>query len=127
MATTASVVGIRVRQGRAPGHPAGRVVLISDRVTHAHVLPVQARTLRPSWTKDLFPSARRVAASEGLLASARAGDQTEHASEALTPRRLAAAASAGAGQVMFLHGVALADMARYVRGDRSTMWSTVER
>jgi len=38
-----------------------------------------------------------------------------------------AAASAGAGQVMFLQGVALGGMARYVRGDRSTMWSTVER
>jgi hypothetical protein len=40
---------------------------------------------------------------------------------------LLAAASAGAGQVMFLQGVALGGMLRYVRGDRSTMWSTVER
>jgi hypothetical protein len=68
-----------------------------------------------------------LAAGACLVASARAGDQTEEASEAVTPRRLAAAASAGAGQVMFLQGVALGGMARYVRGDRSTMWSTVER
>ena len=38
------------------------------------------------------------------------------------PRR-----SAGAGQVMFLQGVALGGMVRYARGDRPTMWSTVER
>ena len=41
--------------------------------------------------------------------------------------RLLAAASAGAGQVMFLQGVAMGGMVRYARGDRSTMWSTVER
>ena len=36
-------------------------------------------------------------------------------------------ATAGAGQVMFLQGVALGGMVRYARGDRPTMWSTVER
>jgi len=89
--------------------------------------PYERVPFASSWTKDLLPSAPRMAGSAGLVVSARAGDQTEDASEAVTPRLLAAAASAGAGQVMFLHGVALGSMARYVRGDRSTMWSTVER
>ena len=59
-----------------------------------------------------------------------AGEATggvEDGSERSTPRRLLTTASAGAGQVMFLQGVALGGMVRYVRGDRSTMWSTVER
>jgi hypothetical protein len=42
-------------------------------------------------------------------------------------RDLVATAVAGAGQVMFLQGVALGGMVRYARGDRPTMWSTVER
>ncbi len=41
--------------------------------------------------------------------------------------RLLLKASAAGGQVMFLQGVALGGMVRYARGDRSTMWSTVER
>ena len=43
------------------------------------------------------------------------------------PLGVLTAVTAGAGQVMFLQGVALGGMVRYARGDRSTMWSTVER
>jgi hypothetical protein len=55
------------------------------------------------------------------------GQPTGDASTGPTPRRLLAAGLAGAGQVMFLQGVALGGMVRYARGDRPTMWSTVER
>jgi len=55
------------------------------------------------------------------------GESTEDAAALPPTRHLLAAAAAGAGQVMFLQGVALGGMARYVRGDRPTMWSTVER
>jgi hypothetical protein len=70
-----------------------------------------------------------LAATAGLVASAgaEAVGGGEDGSEQSTPRRLLTTASAGAGQVMFLQGVALGGMVRYVRGDRSTMWSTVER
>jgi len=68
-----------------------------------------------------------LAASAGLFVRGRAGGPPKGTSEGVRPRGLVAVASTGAGQVMFLQGVALGGMARYVRGDRSTMWSTVER
>ena len=69
-----------------------------------------------------------LAACAGLaVAGARVGEATEDASAGPTPLRLLTAATAGAGQVMFLQGVALGGMVRYARGDRPTMWSTVER
>ena len=95
-------------------------------VAHLTLLVMAVTKARSSVLARAFLLAN-LAAGACLVASARAGDQKEEASEAVTPRRLAAAASAGAGQVMFLQGVALGGMARYVRGDRSTMWSTVER
>ena len=61
------------------------------------------------------------------MASARVGEPANDAAAEPERRNLAATAAAGAGQVMFLQGVALGGMARYVRGDRPTMWSTVER
>ena len=40
---------------------------------------------------------------------------------------LSQTAAKGAGQVLFLQGVALGGMFRYLRGDRETKWSTLER
>ena len=69
-----------------------------------------------------------LAASAGLVVG-HAGRRADGGRTGADPRRgdLLAAAAAGAGQVMFLQGVALGGMVRYARGDRSTMWSTVER
>ena len=47
--------------------------------------------------------------------------------EAPAGRHPLAAASAGAGHALFLQGVALGGLARFLRGDRQTKWSTVER
>jgi cellulose synthase/poly-beta-1,6-N-acetylglucosamine synthase-like glycosyltransferase len=96
-------------------------------LAHLTLLVMAVTKVRSSALARAFLLAN-LAASAGLVASAaRSGAQTEEASAGVTPRRLMAAASSGAGQVMFLQGVALGGMARYVRGDRSTMWSTVER
>jgi poly-beta-1,6-N-acetyl-D-glucosamine synthase len=95
-------------------------------IAHLTLLVMAVTKVRSSAVARAFLLAN-LAASAGLVASARVGHPTEDASEGVAPRRLVAAASAGAGQVMFLQGVALGGMARYVRGDRSTMWSTVER
>ena len=67
-------------------------------------------------------------AGAGLAAEARARATPEAPEGAVTPgRHPLAAASAGAGHVLFLQGVALGGLARYLRGDRQTKWSTVER
>jgi len=68
-----------------------------------------------------------LAASAGLVVGAQAGEPMDNTFAGARPRGLLATASSGAGQVMFLQGVALGGMVRYVRGDRSTVWSTVER
>jgi hypothetical protein len=95
-------------------------------LAHLTLLVMAVMKVRSSALARAFLLAN-LAASAGLVASTRVGNPTEDASERVAPRRLVAAASAGAGQVMFLQGVALGGMARYVRGDRSTVWSTVER
>jgi hypothetical protein len=56
---------------------------------------------------------------------ARAADLGE--GEPLKPLNAAEAAAAGAGQVLFLQGVALGGVARFLRGDRRTQWATIER
>jgi biofilm PGA synthesis N-glycosyltransferase PgaC len=95
-------------------------------IAHLTLLVMAVTKVRSSALARAFLLAN-LAASAGLVASTRVGNPTDDASEGVAPRRLVAVASAGAGQVMFLQGVALGGMARYVRGDRSTMWSTVER
>jgi cellulose synthase/poly-beta-1,6-N-acetylglucosamine synthase-like glycosyltransferase len=98
-------------------------------VAHLTLLVVAVSKARSSTLARAFLLAN-VAASVGLVASTRAGEPVPDApdvSERAMPLRLLAIASAGAGQVMFLQGVALGGMVRYARGDRSTMWSTVER
>jgi cellulose synthase/poly-beta-1,6-N-acetylglucosamine synthase-like glycosyltransferase len=95
-------------------------------LAHVALLALAGSKVRSSRLARAFLVAN-VAACAGLVAGDRVGDPTDDASAGPTPRRLLAAASAGAGQVMFLQGVALGGMARYARGDRPTMWSTVER
>ena len=95
-------------------------------LAHVALLVIAAGKVRSSALARAFLLAN-LAAGVGLVAGTRVGESTEDASAAPPTRHLLASASAGAGQVMFLQGVALGGMARYVRGDRPTMWSTVER
>ena len=95
-------------------------------LAHLALLVMAVTKVRSSGLARAFLLAN-LAACAGLVAGTRVGEPTEDASAGVAPRRLLAAASAGAGQVMFLQGVALGGMVRYARGDRPTMWSTVER
>jgi cellulose synthase/poly-beta-1,6-N-acetylglucosamine synthase-like glycosyltransferase len=95
-------------------------------LAHVALLLVAGSKVRTSRLARAFLVANVVACA-GLVAGDRVGEATGDASTGPTPRRLLAAAVAGAGQVMFLQGVALGGMVRYARGDRPTMWSTVER
>ena len=70
--------------------------------------------VRSSALARAFLLANLAASAASLRVPLRSGAQTEEASAGVTPRRLVAAASSGAGQVMFLQGVALGGMARYV-------------
>jgi biofilm PGA synthesis N-glycosyltransferase PgaC len=97
-------------------------------LAHVALLLMALAKVRSSTVARLFLLAN-VGACAGLLRGApdeNAGE-VEEPSDGATARKLLFAASAGAGQVMFLQGVALGGMVRYARGDRSTMWSTVER
>jgi cellulose synthase/poly-beta-1,6-N-acetylglucosamine synthase-like glycosyltransferase len=95
-------------------------------LAHVALLVIAGTKVRTSTLARVFLLAN-LAASAGLVVGARVGEPTEDAATGPAPRHLLAAACAGAGQVMFLQGVALGGMARYARGDRPTMWSTVER
>jgi biofilm PGA synthesis N-glycosyltransferase PgaC len=95
-------------------------------LAHVALLLVAGSKLRTSRLARAFLLANVVACA-ALVAGDRVGDPTGNVSTGPTPRRLLAAGAAGAGQVMFLQGVALGGMVRYARGDRPTMWSTVER
>ena len=97
--------------------PLSHVALVALSVTKVR----SSRLARAFLLANLFGCA-------GLVASTRvAAPPTEDASLGPTPRRLLATAAAGSGQVMFLQAVAVGGMVRYARGDRPTMWSTVER
>jgi Glycosyltransferase like family 2 len=95
-------------------------------LSHVALLALAAAKVRSSTSARLFLLANACACA-GLVASARAGEPTHDAGAGPERRNLLATAAAGAGQVVFLQGVALGGMARYARGDRPTMWSTVER
>jgi biofilm PGA synthesis N-glycosyltransferase PgaC len=95
-------------------------------LAHVALLLIAMGKVRSSALARAFLLAN-LAAGAGLVAGTRVGESTEDASAVPPTRHILASASAGAGQVMFLQGVALGGMARYVRGDRPTMWSTVER
>jgi poly-beta-1,6-N-acetyl-D-glucosamine synthase len=99
-------------------------------LAHATLMLMAVTKVRSSALARAFLLAN-VAASAGIVVGARgggpAGEDSAGAGAGATAGRVLAKASAGAGQVMFLQGVALGGMVRYARGDRSTMWSTVER
>ncbi len=92
-------------------------------LAHLSLLLVAGSRVRSSRLARLFLLANAFACV-GLVVTTQEGAPSTEGSRA---RLLLLRASAGAGQVMFLQGVALGGMARYARGDRSTMWSTVER
>jgi len=95
-------------------------------LAHLTLLVMAVTKVRSSAVARAFLLAN-LCASAGLLVRTQAAESMDDAPAGPAPRHLLAAASAGAGQVMFLQGVALGGMVRYARGDRSTMWSTVER
>jgi poly-beta-1,6-N-acetyl-D-glucosamine synthase len=95
-------------------------------LSHLALLALSVSKVRSSTLARGFLLANACACA-GLVASARAGQPASDAATGPERRSLMGTAAAGAGQVMFLQGVALGGMARYARGDRPTMWSTVER
>ena len=95
-------------------------------LSHAALLVMAITKVRSSTLARLFLLAN-AGACVGLFLPKPSGDVPKGSSVDDSARRLLLKASAGAGQVMFLQGVALGGMVRYARGDRSTMWSTVER
>ena len=95
-------------------------------LAHLSLVVMAVAKVRSSAMARAFLVANACACA-GLVVRTHAGESTEDPSAGPTFRGPLLAASAGAGQVMFLQGVALGGMVRYLRGDRSTMWSTVER
>jgi poly-beta-1,6-N-acetyl-D-glucosamine synthase len=94
-------------------------------LAHVVLLVVAGSTVRSNRLARVFLVANALACA-GLVVRTGA-EEGDGARGQSPPQRLLRAALAGSGQVMFLQGVALGGMVRYVRGDRSTMWSTVER
>jgi hypothetical protein len=66
-----------------------------------------------------------VCAGAGLLAEAQRNATADDTGPA--PSHLVATAVAASGHVVFLQAVALGGLARYLRGDRQTKWSTPAR
>jgi cellulose synthase/poly-beta-1,6-N-acetylglucosamine synthase-like glycosyltransferase len=95
-------------------------------LSHLALIALATSKVRSSALARVFLLAN-AAACAGLAASARGREPAAAPAMGADRRNLVATAAAGAGQVMFLQGVALGGMARYARGDRPTMWSTVER
>jgi cellulose synthase/poly-beta-1,6-N-acetylglucosamine synthase-like glycosyltransferase len=106
------------------GHRLARFTI--SPLCHLALLALAASKVRSSALARIFLLANACACA-GLMASARVGEPANDAAAEPERRNLAATVVAGAGQVMFLQGVALGGLVRYVRGDRPTMWSTVER
>jgi hypothetical protein len=106
------------------GHRLARFTI--SPLSHLALLALAASKVRSSALARIFLLANACACA-GLMSSARVGEPANDAAAEPERRNLAATVVGGAGQVMFLQGVALGGMVRYVRGDRPTMWSTVER
>ena len=106
------------------GHRLARFTI--SPLSHLALLALAASKVRSSALARVFLLANACACA-GLLAPVRVGEPANNAAAEPERRNPAATVAAGAGQVMFLQGVALGGMVRYVRGDRPTMWSTVER
>ena len=96
-------------------------------LSHLVLLVLSVCKMRSSRVARVFLLAH-LCAGAGLLAEAR-NAEPGGSSDGTAPagRHPLAAASAGAGQALFLQGVALGGLVRYLRGDRQTKWSTVER
>ncbi len=107
------------------GHRGVRVTV--SPLSHVALLALSATTVRSSALARVFLLANLCACVGLASGTRRAGPPASDASVGSTPRRLLITVSTGAGQVMFLQAVALGGMVRYARGERPTMWSTVER
>jgi poly-beta-1,6-N-acetyl-D-glucosamine synthase len=104
---------------------------------HLALLVVAVRRVRRSRAARLFLLGHAVAAwalareagrvSGGSASNETVSNETVSNETVQQPLGVVEAAAAGAGQVLFLQGVALAGVVRYLRGDRRTQWSTVER
>ena len=110
---------------------AARYTVVPD-ADSSTLLVVALTKVRSSSLARLFLLGNAIACA-GLVLDARPDDApggagaSHDATDSSKARRLVLGATAGAGQVMFLQGVALGGMARYARGDRSTLWAKVER
>jgi hypothetical protein len=93
---------------------------------HLALLCIAVRRARGSRLARLFLLSHAVAAW-ALAREARRMSRASASGESPHSLDVIEAAVAGAGQVLFLQGVALVGVLRYLRGDRRTQWSTVER
>jgi poly-beta-1,6-N-acetyl-D-glucosamine synthase len=93
-------------------------------IAHLLLLGIAVRRIRTSRVADVFLLGHVWA---GLALKRRAGPATMDGDGGGRSPSLPATAAKAAGQILFLQGVALGGMSRYLRGDRQTKWSTLER
>jgi hypothetical protein len=93
---------------------------------HLALAGIAVRRVRKSRLARLFLLGHALA---GWALAREAGRISHVRASGESPEPLGAmeSAAAGAGQVLFLQAVALGGVLRYLRGDRRTQWSTVER
>jgi poly-beta-1,6-N-acetyl-D-glucosamine synthase len=95
---------------------------------HLALLAIAIRRVRHSRLARLFLAGHAVAA----WALAREGNRTADVAKLADGQRpeplgKVEAAAAGVGQILFLQGVALGGVTRFLSGDRRTQWTTIER
>jgi poly-beta-1,6-N-acetyl-D-glucosamine synthase len=96
-------------------------------VSHLALLVFAAARVRTSALARAFLLAH-VCAGAGVLVEAKASGSHKSPEAARVPHRhRVLGMAAAAGHILFLQAVALGGLVRYLRGDRQTMWSTVER
>jgi hypothetical protein len=93
---------------------------------HLALFGIAVRRVRTSQLARLFLLGHALA-GWALAREARRMSHVAASGERPEPLGAMESAAAGAGQVLFLQAVALGGVLRYLRGDRRTQWSTVER
>jgi hypothetical protein len=93
---------------------------------HLALLGMAVQRVRTSRLARLFLVGHALA-GWALAREARRMSRVAASGESPEPLGAMESAAAGAGQVLFLQAVALGGVLRYLRGDRRTQWSTVER
>ena len=89
-------------------------------LAHLALIVIAMTKLRSSRGARLFVAAHVA----GAVALARQGSSPDESAQAQSPTRLPVTALS---QGLFLQGVALGGIVRFLRGDRATKWRTVER